>query len=799
MKKTLLYSILASLSTAAYAGNLSVKVENQIIIAKACNLKQGTKNVWFFVGQKGYAKNGIGKAQEKFENNCAIKTYNNSSNDLFLKGGEVYAAYDMDGKEPVQTSPETVSIPNGGSPSAPSTPSEDKTLKISYKPDSGKVQVLICASPEYLTLGKNVAINNITKQKSTGQYTGSSSLSKKMVGDQRCAEHIYDTKDISNGDTLIIVVGSEDKEVKVSGLSQSNPPVVVNPPVTSPEDPRKEIDSAKVRNYATQAANFFANRVVDIYGKVENYKYNFYLGFRKAAALYTNLGISIQNLPQYSVGKQSGLTQGYQQGFNSGKAKGESDGMYLGQKAASSRFRSAVGNPNALDVTPGDAPNGNDFDGLSPSLSTPDIRNSISNYNNDFYNELRSGYAFDSEVDFDSDLSGRLYGASIDISDFYSWNNYKNDVLLSYWKSENAFALFLSKRLIKSSSVDYNKVKANNELVAKYKEITDPTLYKDADQNKQIYKSAFVNQYDNVIDDKWNNEVYGKTNNSAQLRGEFYFTQAIQAYAQNVGYNEGYAQKYTKASKDGYSKVVGSAYLNKFDQTVNYYTNNAVFADLEMELMNQEGKKVFAIIDSVIPVVKNIVNLGKVSGKLTVSISSTSGVLNSAANTTLEIEVPSLSQVKNSQSLGTISQISSQVIADGNYQVTVSTSAGSQTLPIEVSWFQTIKQVTKDSAQRQQILVKYLSNILGKEMADMKSVFKKNKYKSEPQNTFAGKFVTTFTALSAQEKQILTQFQASIVSGMGKRPTNLICIGCGKDEWDSAQSLFKQIGWSLAK
>lgn len=795
MKKILFYSVLTFLSSAAYAGNLSVKIENQVIIAKACNLKQGTKNVWFFVGQKGYAKNGIGKTQEKFENNCAIKTYNNSSNDLFLKGGEVFAAYDMNGKEPIQLSPETVSIPNAGTPSTPSVPPEDKTLKISYKSDSGKVQVLICASPEYMTLGKNVAINNITKQKSTGQYTGSSSLSKKMIGDQRCAEYIYDAKDISNGDTLTIVVGSENKEVKVSGLSQSNPPVVVNPP----EDPRKEIESAKVKNYATQAANFFANRVVDIYGKVENYKYNFYLGFRKAAALYTNLGLSVQNLPQYSSGKQLGLTQGYQQGFNSGKAKGESDGIYFGQKAAAARFRSAVGNSNSLDVTPGDAPNGNDFEGLTPSLSNPDIRTSISNYNNDFYNELRSGYSFDTEVDFDSDLNGRLYGASIDISDFYNWNNYKNEVLLSYWKSENAFSLFLSKRLIKSSSVDYNKVKANNELVAKYKEITDPTLYKDAEQNKQIYKSAFVNQYDNVIDDKWNNEVYGKTNNSAQIRGEFYFTQAIQSYAQTVGYNEGYVQKYTKASKDGYSKVVGTAYLNKFDQTVNYYTNNAVFEDLQMELVNQEGKKVFAIIDSVIPVVKNIVNLGKVSGKLTVSISSTSGVLNSAANTTLEMEVPSLSQLKNSQPFGTISQISSQAIADGNYQVTMATSAGNQTLPIEVSWFQTIRQVTKDSAQRQQILVKYLSNTLGKEMTDMKSVFKKNKYKSEPQNTFAGKFVTSFTALPPQEKQILNQFQASIVAGMGKRPTNLICIGCGKDEWDSAQSLFKQIGWSLTK
>ncbi len=50
-------------SVAAMAGTLSVKVENQQIIAKACNLKPQTKAVWFFVGQKGYAKNGIGQRE----------------------------------------------------------------------------------------------------------------------------------------------------------------------------------------------------------------------------------------------------------------------------------------------------------------------------------------------------------------------------------------------------------------------------------------------------------------------------------------------------------------------------------------------------------------------------------------------------------------------------------------------------------------------------------------------------------------------------------------------------------------
>ncbi|MCB0370015.1 MAG: hypothetical protein KDD45_11475, partial [Bdellovibrionales bacterium] len=98
------------------AGTLNVSVKNEIITAKACNLKKETKAVWFFVGKKGYSKNGIGQREERFEGNCAVKSYDNSSNQLYLKDGEVYAAYDYDGKQPVQKSPEVVQIPSYNSP-----------------------------------------------------------------------------------------------------------------------------------------------------------------------------------------------------------------------------------------------------------------------------------------------------------------------------------------------------------------------------------------------------------------------------------------------------------------------------------------------------------------------------------------------------------------------------------------------------------------------------------------------------------------------------------------------------------
>lgn len=687
MGKFLLVIMYAAFS---FAGSLSVKVENQQITAKACNLKQGTKAVWFFVGQKGYAKNGIGQRENRFENNCAVKTYNNTSNDLFLKGGEVYASYDEAGKQPIQINPETVAIP---------------------------------------------------------------------------------------GNT-------------------TQPPVNNPPPVVTPEDPRKEMDPKKVKIYAEQAANFFANRVVEIYGRVENYKYNFYLGFKRAASLYSNLGISIQNLPQYDNGRQNGLANGYEEGYRSGQQKGLQEGRYLGRQAAVGRFQAAVGNESGLDITPGSGPDASTYLGINPSLNDPDLGSKLQGYNNDYYSELKTENNFDAEVEFDSDLSGNIYGASISLSDYYTWNDYKNEVLFSYWKSENAFSLFLSKRLIKASSVDYNKVKANNEMIAKYKEITDPTQYKDAEENKRIYRSTFINQYDDVIGYKWNKEVYERSNPAAQARGEYYFTRAIQAYAYDVGYKQGYIVNYTPRSIQGYQSSLGPAYFQSFNETVSYYSTNPVLESVSLSLVNQEGKNTFAIIDNVLVVLHSAVNYGKVSGKIKVQIQPNEA-LSISPNTFVEIEIPALTKITSAKNLGVVAAVSTNAKSEQQNQVVLKTNIGDKNVTLYTSWSQSIQQVAKDTPQRQQILVQYFSVQLGKEMQDMKSVFKKNKYKHEPENTLAGKFANTYRAMNPQERQALNQYQSVILAKIGKRPG--FCIFCGKDEWDSAQDIFKSIGWSLPK
>lgn len=706
MNKVLVSMLL--LSTVAFAGQLTVKLENQQVVARACQLPSGTRAVWFFVGKIGYAKNGVAQRETKFENGCAVKTYNNTSNDLFLNGGEVYASYDEFGRQPVQTNPDTVPIPRRDTGSTPTPTPNPPTPNPNPTP----------------------------------------------------------------GPT-------------------PNP----NPP---PVDNKKEMDPRKVRNYAEQAANFFANRVVEIYGRVENYKYNFYVGFKKAAALYNNLGVSVQSLPQYNYGYQNGLIKGRDEGFSRGQQQGNQDGSSMGRQDAVNRFYSAIDNVSQLDTNIGAVPDGSQYRPTNPSLTAPDMNSRLGKYNDQYYQEIRSGMGFDSEVDFDDELSDMVYGRRIGLGDYYSWNDYKDEVLYSSWKGENALNLFLSKRLIKNSSVDYNKVKVNNELVALYKEITDPEIYKDAAENRRIYRAAFINQYDDTIVGKWNREVYQKTNYSAQARGEYYFTQAIQSYAQDVGYNDGYIRNYGPSSLDGYRQTVGPAYRQSFSQTVTHYSQNPVLGEIQVSLVNQDGKSTFAVIDSVVAVLNKVVNAGKVPGKLVVQIQPHQA-LNNGSNKTIEIDVPGLTRLTSRQVLGVVSQVSTAVQPDENYQIQVRTNTGTLSMNMGVSWHQTVQQIGRDTPQRQQVLVQYLSQKLGQEFKDMVSVFNRNRYKHEPQVTLAGKFVAAYISLSPQEQQVLKQYQSAIVAGIGKRPSNFICVGCGKGEWDAAQVIFQQIGWSLPR
>lgn len=695
-------SILLMLSSSLYAGNLSVKVENQVVKAKVCNLPSGVKEVYFQVGQKGYAKNGIEQRENSFDANCAVKSYNNVSNDLFLKGGEVVASYTKDGKKVVMNA--------------------DIPAKQPLEPQPQPTPPVVTPRP-------------------------------------------------------------------------GTPPVVTPRPGTPPLEPQpqppvlKTTPDDKVRTYGEQAANFMANRVVDTYGQVENYRFHFYQGFRKQANLYANLGIAVENLPEYHGGYQGGLSQGGTDGFQSGRNEGSRVGSAMGQSHARARFQNSVGNAPALNVAPGAQPNGNDFQGMNSPVAQPDFASQLSVYNNDFVLEARRGISMDLSDDIISDIYGNYWN----LSDYYGWTDYKYDTLFSSWKAENAFTLFLNKKLVRENS-DPGKIQANNQMVAKYREITNTNEFSDADESRQQFKYEFVSQYNSVIGRKWNSEVYGRPNYAAQARGEYYFVQALKAYAQKLGHARGYAVSFTDASRKGYQQTIGAAYQSAFDQTVAYYTNNPVIENVRVQVQNQAGSTTVSVLDSIYPNVLEATNLGKAPGIVQVTLSGP-GTAALPVGSTTGMDVPGLSRVTTAKLLNTPAQIAQTAQPNKPLTVTITIKAGgqvyNQTQNVIVSWNQTVKQTAVETnASREAVLAQYLAAQLAKEWKD-NGLFDGNVFEKKPLETLVGQYVQLVQTLPAAEQAKLKKYNSALTAGYGKKPFLI------NGKWKSVEALFKKIGYKM--
>lgn len=666
----------------------------------------------FQVGQKGYAKNGIEQRENVFENGCAVKTYNNVSNDLFLKGGEVVASYtradgskwtqsaDIPGK-PATTEPPVT--PRPGTPSAP---------PVTPRP------------------------------------------------------------------------GTPTTPVPAPQPQPQPQPQPVPQKKTTPDD--------KVVTYGEQAANFMANRVVDTYGLIENYRYWFFTGFKRQSQMYANLGVTVESLPEFRVAFQNGANEGGSAGYNSGASEGSRAGSTMGKQAARSRFQNAVGNPAALDTASGAIPNGDGFGGLASNQADPGFASTLNEYNSAFLNEVRTAIRLGG--DLEDDILADVYGRYWSLSDYYGWNDYQYATVFSSWRADNAWELFLNKKLVRQNS-DPGKVQANNQMVTKYREITDANEYEDADHSRSLYRSTFTRRYERVIDDKWNNEVYGKRNNSAEARGEYYFVLALKEYARRLGYAHGYNNSFTQASRQGYAESVGPAYKNSFDQTVNQYMSNAIIENVRVELKNQAGQSTFAVFDSIFPTVLEATNFGKVAGKVSVTITGPSiAGLQATGETTMD--VPGLTRVATPTKLESPAQVIQSAAANQatsvNLRIQVGNYAVSQTQNITISWAQTIRQMSLESnSSREAAYAQYLASQLAQEWKRSDGVFQGDVYAKKPLETLAGQYVQAVKALSAAEQQKLAKYASSLTAGYGKKPF----LAGGK--WKSVEALFKQIGYKM--
>lgn len=567
-------------------------------------------------------------------------------------------------------------------------------------------------------------------------------------------------------------------------------------PPSIPEPVKKETPDQKVQTYAEQAANFMANRVVETYGPVENYRFYFYQGFHRQANLYSNLGIAVESLPEYRSQLDSGYYQGEQEGLSAGRNDGKSQGYTMGRSEARTRFIKALDNPASLNITIGPEPNSANYAGLNSNKSNPDFSSSLSRYNNSILDDVRRQFGLNNEID--DDVINDIYGSYWSLTDYYSWNSYKYETLFSSWRADNAFSLFLNKKLVRQNS-DPGKIQANNQMVAKYKEITNPDEFYDAEESRYQFKQTFISQYNSVIEQKWNREVYDRRNLNAESRGEYYFVQALRSYAGELGFARGHQQSFLSASQRGFQETFSPSYRASFDDTVRFHQSHAVLENIKIILKNQNGQSSAGILDSLYPTVTDVVNLGLIKGQVRVSLNGPG--LNSLNLPTpindQSMEIDGLARFQGETVLNSPSIVNTTNKANQPMTVQVkiytgeNSQAQTQNQSVLISWTQTLKQLSiEPNSNKEAMLIDYAIASLAAEWKSF-GIFDGNPYEKTPSETLAGQYVQFVSSLPSANQQKFAVYAQKITAVYGRKPF----LFSGK--WKAVETLYRQIGYRM--
>ncbi len=685
-----------------FAGSLSVKIENQTIVAKVCNMPKDTAAVNFKT-----SKGSLTVPAKSFVNGCAIQVLDNQ-----VSGKEISASY-LKGTETV---PMTATAP-----------------------------VLTESSGSIATQ---------TPPKATGQTAPTTTVPAK-------------------NNTSTSTVSTQGSQV-----------------VAAAQPVLKTISREKLEEQAEAAANFFANRVVEVYGPVETYRLNFYKGFKTQARLFDLQDVHVQQLPAYGKGASHGNNLGIDDGREAGKKAAEREGDSKGSNEARLRFFKAVGNAAALDVSAPDELNTESYQGLSANKTDTPFAQIVNGYSVGFLAEATNRLNLESQLEFDDDLRAAIYGSRWNLGEYYQWQELQctmPDIILD---SGKAFGLFLKKQFVRENSGNSNMVKDNAAKVSKYREYTDSTQFQDADKNAGWYQSAFMKRYKIAINDKWDKKVCDGQDQDAYIRGEFYFIQARDAYAYSKGEAKAYNTSFRTNSKNAYQETLPGAFRAGFDGTVNTYSTKPVVEVYEVNLVNQSGLPTFAIIDSVNAIVKRASNLGKIDGNIQVQVAGQSILAGQGAT-----KLASLSALAAPVTIGLGSQIGQTITPNSEIEISVSASGmPATTFKALVSWSQTIRQVGIDSPSRKQVLGNYIAQNLGKEMKEAEALIGGHgvDYQKKFDQSLLSQFIAVYKSLPAESMASLDQFKSAITVAMGKKPWTT-----GKADWEKANAELSKIGWKL--
>ncbi len=752
MKKSVLFSLI--LSFLAYPAFAEIKVTTTAqggFAIESCDNYKEKALIGFQVGDNGLPQ------YETAKNGCATKTYqagviNRDSKIVITNGKQTRSVVIRDGLSR-----------NSNRGGYDRSNQEFGPIILSARLiDDNTVELTGC-NPK---MKAPVSVGN----RSRGNGTISKMADVRRMNNTSCFVVQFKKGEIQNDDEIGVGIYGVEKSIalKVGNLPWRGQSVGNNGnnSGSNNNNQEREEEIRKIRNTGKSAANRFSNLVVKGLGRIENVRYNLFLGFRQGESVYRFSERGYTMLPEFSSGVQAGRAQARnsQAGLIDGRDKAQADAGDLAKRDVVAQFENAMSTGQRPSLNPRTHIQ-NDFAGLTANIDQPKtVIERFKEQDKRRQERIRAVTVIDEVVMADS-----IYATYYSVHEIFSLSEYKFELLLSNYRGEKAF-----------ESWRENIFNDNSGTHAYYNNLSA--------QDRRIFINEFVEQYDDVINKKWN-AVVTQANPQAMALGLELYRETSQNYAFDLGKTSGYSQQYKNDSMVAYDQHLYPTYVESYRKLFNSYMTSAIITEVSVDVVPATQDGSLTLGDAIAVVLRSAANKGMADGEVTLRVGQSAGL--GVTQAEARFPIGSLTRLTQAQSVPML-YVSKLDKADSTISVSVEiVGVGTRTMSVQTTLESLVKRLasTRDNRVRDSLIAS-LKSFLHKEF-EKESSFFADGFNNGKGTLLVERMVNVYRSLSSADQAQLTSMKAQIKDAYGERPG---FFSGHRDDWDSAMELLKKMG-----
>lgn len=575
----------------------------------------------------------------------------------------------------------------------------------------------------------------------------------------------------------------------VKPLDPKNPPGPVRPtepvrptptpvtptPVTPTPPPKQTLDRNRLDAVVRRATNDYVRDVLDSVGEAYQVRYNIREGMLRAVGRIGNF--EIESVVQNSFEYQNAVVTGRSDGKSEGAAAGRNSANLASYNVASSQINAAIDRvlDTGANIQFTQNPTMVAFNGSSSNISSPrSIESHWSANESSKVSQIRRLLQNQAPSEY---ISGLFNLSSI-------YRNHSTRIP-SDLDAPHAFRTWYNNDLRTSST-------AATDGRNFYKEITNASLFDQASQNGELFKSDFNRNIDNgtsgSLERQWDRKVTSSHQGALNL-GETLYLQEAARYAHDRGYYKGYHETFTDASIVSFNQNYQAFYRSNFNAIENKVRTTPTITEIQAHIVSEEGKSEVTFGDTFNVVITNIANRGMVADDVTVEIPNQNQI--TSFNNKVTVRVNGLTRMKQAQVVRRLAWISEITKPDQDITISANIHDSTVSLKTKATYEELLRKAVR--APEADVSLWTINLALGfmKKQYDDLSGFNDQYEKRDPSMLLV-RLRKLFDSMSEAEKAQLRVHGQLIRDVFGGKPVRF--LNPKRDEWDASQAMIGEMG-----